>query len=46
VLPVNDEDSVRNLTRHVLAGGGCAVPEAARGEDSLALSRRQPGPVE
>ena len=43
VLLVEDEDGVRALARHVLAGCGYEVLEAADGDEALRVAERQPG---
>jgi CheY-like chemotaxis protein len=45
VLLVEDEESVRALTRRVLQAKGYAVLEAANGPDALALVARHAGPL-
>jgi two-component system, cell cycle sensor histidine kinase and response regulator CckA len=45
VLLVEDEEGVRALTRHVLAGSGYCVIEAANGEEALRIVAGHPTPV-
>jgi PAS domain S-box-containing protein len=45
VLVVEDEDPLRLLCRHVLAGCGYAVLEAANGRDALDIGTRTAGPI-
>ena len=45
VLLVEDEDGVRALTRHVLAGWGYTVLEAANGDEAVRLAARHDGPI-
>jgi CheY-like chemotaxis protein len=45
VLLVEDEGAVRQLARTVLELTGCGVLEAADGEEAVAVSGRDPGPV-
>lgn len=44
VLLVEDEVGVRALTRHVLAGCGYTVIEAANGEEALRIAAKHPTP--
>jgi CheY-like chemotaxis protein len=45
VLVVEDEDSVRALTRHVLRQAGYAVLEAADGDEALRVAAGHAGPI-
>jgi PAS domain S-box-containing protein len=45
VLLVEDEDGVRLLTRHALAGCGYKVLDAGDGEEGLLLASRHDGPI-
>jgi signal transduction histidine kinase/CheY-like chemotaxis protein len=45
VLVVEDEYSVRKMTRHLLTGNGYRVLEAADGVEALALIRAYPGTI-
>ncbi|HEY9240762.1 MAG TPA: ATP-binding protein [Streptosporangiaceae bacterium] len=46
VLVVEDEASIREATRRVLAGHGYRVLTAACGEEALAIAAREPEPVD
>lgn len=46
VLVVEDEASIREATRRVLAGHGYRVLTAACGEEALAIAGREPEPVD
>lgn len=46
VLVVEDEASIREATRRVLAGHGYRVLTAACGEEALAIAAREPAPVD
>jgi CheY-like chemotaxis protein len=45
ILIVEDEDGVRALTRHILAGNGYAVLEAAEGDEAIAIVEEHSGPI-
>ena len=45
VLLVEDEDMVRHVARRILARHGYTVLEAASGDDALAISRENAGPI-
>jgi two-component system cell cycle sensor histidine kinase/response regulator CckA len=45
VLLVEDEDTVRVLTRHILADCGYAVLEADDGEEALQVAEKHSGPI-
>ena len=45
ILLVEDEETVRNLTRRVLRGNGYSVLEVRTGAEALALSEQHPGPI-
>lgn len=45
VLLVEDEDAVRALTRHVLAGNGYKVLEASDGDTALRVAMSHEGPI-
>ncbi len=46
VLLVDDEDAVRALSHHVLAGCGFQVLEAAHAEEALRLAAAHPGTID
>ncbi len=46
VLLVEDEAAVSALSRHVLAGAGYTVLEAADGDDTLRVASRHGGPID
>jgi PAS domain S-box-containing protein len=46
ILVVEDEASVRTLTRRILEKNGCRVLEARSGADGLDVSERHPGPID
>ncbi len=45
ILLVEDEDGVRSLARHILAGRGYTVLEAADGAGAVRLADEHPGPI-
>src|ERR1035437_9296277 len=42
---VEDEDSLRKLTRHLLADSGYTVLEAERPDKAIEIARQQSGPI-
>lgn len=46
ILVVDDEETVRDVTRHILESGGYRVLEAANGDDALRLCRSHRGPID
>jgi PAS domain S-box-containing protein len=46
ILVVEDEASVRTLTRRILENSGCRVLEARNGGEGLNVSERHPGPID